>query len=83
MVVEFITHSCYVPEYKIEVRTCQKNKRTWAKTYDSDSYKYRRMDIDERIKFVKDSILSVISIEEYDQALLDLWIEMKPDLKQK
>lgn len=64
--------------YKVIAHTCEPKKRTWVMTYSSDNFSFRRLTMDERDEYVKNSILSVASKEEILEAKLELWQLIKP-----
>jgi len=67
-------------KYKVDVYTCQKGKRTWLRSYDSDNYLYRRMDTNERLNYIKESQLKIVSEEEILETMNKLWATMRPEL---
>ena len=68
-------------EYSTETSSCEKGKRTWIKTYNTDCYKYRRLSMDERRIFEYDSQFNLVTEIELQEARLELWNKLKPTVQ--
>lgn len=79
--VEYYSDSVYSSkslEYKVIVSYCNKGKRTWMLTYNADGYKYRKLSMEERRIFVKESYLDYVTEKEILEVKLALWESIKP-----
>ena len=65
-------------EYKSQVSVCEKGKRTWKGSCDCDGYTFRKLSMDDRSKFEYESQFNLITIEELNNAKLELWHKIKP-----
>jgi hypothetical protein len=65
-------------QYKSSVLHCDKGKRTWRGTFNSDDYEYRGLSMDDRRKFEYESQLEFVSDQEILQAKIELWESLKP-----
>lgn len=60
------------------VMYCEKGKKTWQLVYDSDSFNYRRLSMDERRQFIDAQQLLIATHTEILAAKLELWEKIKP-----
>lgn len=67
-----------VPNYDITVYKCEKGKRTWRGTIDTDDYKYRSLSPDDRKTFRREKILEFVTKDEILQASSVIWNKLKP-----
>lgn len=78
IIVDLIDFSYGNPTYRAIIHICEKRKRTWRSTFDSNCYAYRELSMEERRKHEHESQLKFISEDELLQAKLELWETLKP-----
>lgn len=71
-------HSSYDSVWSISVLTCQKGKRSWVPTVDSNSYSYRKLSQEDRNKYVIEQALKYLSQDEIETAMIECWQSLKP-----
>lgn len=64
--------------WRVAVSTCEKRRRTWSLVVDSMRYDYRSMSLEDKDRFLLKRSLSVVSREEIESAMLELWESMRP-----
>jgi len=64
--------------YKIRVELCDAGKRTWRHTCYSDSYLFRRLNMEQREEAIYKSYLEHVTEDEIHQARLEAWKSLKP-----
>lgn len=64
--------------YTSRVFSCEKGKRTWVGTYNHDCHMYRKLSMDERIRFQYDSQFNLVLETELQEVRLELWDKIKP-----
>lgn len=64
--------------YQVLIHHCLPRKRTWSNCYDSDSYEYRKLSMEDRRIYAADKELNYISASEIKEAKLKLWENLKP-----
>lgn len=64
--------------YRTSVYTCEKGKRTWKPSFDSDCYKYRGLNMEERKRFRHQSQYDYVTEEEIHNTKVMLWESLKP-----
>jgi hypothetical protein len=69
-----------MPDYRIQVATCAKGKRTWIFRSCTDDYPYRNLPFGgvERKKYQDDFYLTIATADEIQTAKLALWMTLKP-----
>jgi hypothetical protein len=65
-------------QYSTMVFSCEKGKRTWRSTFNSDDYTYRKLSMDGRREFEYKSQFNIVTEIELQQARLELWEKLKP-----
>lgn len=71
------------PEWREQVQTCKKWKRTWVSPINYYSHKYRSLQLKERAELQHQEALTIVTKEELHQAKLELWQKMKPVMEGK
>ena len=66
------------PQYTFTVEWCDKGKRKWEPSFDSNEFSYRRLNIKERLKYHLQKHYEHVTIEEVEANHLALWQSMKP-----
>lgn len=68
--------------YSLDVYYREKGKRKWTylKSNFEDDYVYRGLSLDEKEDYKKKILLEHLSAEEINQALLEKWESIKPEL---
>lgn len=64
--------------YDVNVTYCEKGKKTWQPVYDTDSFNYRKLSIEERREFIDAQKLLAATPAEILSAKLELWEKIKP-----
>lgn len=78
IVVDVVAISHRDIEFRSYVLTCEKGKRTWRGTYDSNLHSYRKLSMEDRRELERKSQFSVASEKEVLDAKLELWQKLKP-----
>ena len=65
------------PEYRIEIWTCGKGKRTFEH-FNIDSYEWRRLDFGKRAEYKYQEQLKHCTQEQIDEVKMKLWQKLKP-----
>lgn len=78
-IISELTQYSNKAEYKQYVLVCQKRKRTWVSPTNTDSYKYRRLSMEEREELRVREMKDVVSVTELELAAIELWESLKPN----
>jgi hypothetical protein len=65
--------------YRLQLIKCLKGKRKFYKPYDEDSYQFRALSMEKRAEQVKNDIIGILGIDNYNDALNQTWEKLKPD----
>lgn len=66
------------PQYTFTVEWCEKGKRKWRPSFDGNDFSYRRLNIDDRLKYELQKNYEHVTVEEVGTNHLALWKRMKP-----
>lgn len=79
-IIASIYNSYQKIKYETCVHICEKGKRTWRGVYDTDNFMYRRLNTEDREKFILEAQLKAVTEDELFDAKLDLWNMIRPEL---
>jgi len=65
--------------WDFETSHCGPRKRTWSKPHSPDDYAWRRLGQAERKVFSQAKYMTLASLEEIQEVMLELWLTLKPD----
>jgi hypothetical protein len=74
----WLDRDCVKWEYA--VRVCAPNKRTWLRPYDPESFLFRRLNKEDKERFIFKEMLKHVTKEELQEAAMELWNKIKPTL---
>jgi hypothetical protein len=69
--------------WSFQVHTSPKGRRTWYSVVDDSDYSYRRLSVAERYVYAEKKSLEVVSPEEIQATLMELWEKIKPKYVKK
>ena len=78
LAIEWASYS--QPRWKFECRHCAQRKRTWVDVVDTDSYQWRRLSQDERLKSEMRDILKYVTKDEIREAMRELIAKITMDI---
>jgi len=67
-------------KYEVSASLCVKGKRLFKPVYDTDDYRYRRLEKKERDEWIENKILEHATAAEIMQAKIECWQLLKPCL---
>jgi hypothetical protein len=74
--------SCSKAEWEFTVDVCEKGKRTWIPPYDGNDYQFRKLNMEQRTRAIREKSLMLASPAEIQLAMLELWETLRPDTKE-
>lgn len=66
------------PSWSISVNHRAKGKKNWLGTYSGDDYNYRKLNGEDREKFILDAQLNFCTLQEMNDVKMILWESLKP-----